>query len=97
MRLVDSCEILIQFGSDKERRSAILLLFHVYREFNLKPRPAHVDLIDEMCKNYGSLPGKPPEDEAERLAYTCNRCAVNLTCPWAWDDYNQRGDCLAEK
>jgi hypothetical protein len=97
VQIIDSCEFLIQFGSEKERKSAILLLFHVYREFGLKPRSAHVDLIDEMCRNYGSLPGKPPEDAAERQTYTCNKCAANLSCPYAWDGYNTNGDCLAEK
>jgi hypothetical protein len=50
-----------------------------------------------VCRNYGSLPGKPPEDAAERQTYTCNKCAANLSCPYAWDGYNTNGDCLAEK
>lgn len=32
-----------------------------------------------------------PED------FTCFRCAINTTCPYAWDPYNTAGDCLAEK
>lgn len=97
LRLFDGCEVLIQFGSAKDRKSAILLLFHIYREFGLTPRASHADLLDELGTNYGSLPGKPPEDAVARQEFTCNKCAVNLTCPYAWDDYNQGGECLAEK
>lgn len=28
---------------------------------------------------------------------TCVGCAVNESCPYAWDGYNTNGDCLAEK
>lgn len=30
-------------------------------------------------------------------AVTCVGCAVNESCPYAWDGYNTNGDCLAEK
>ncbi len=31
--------------------------------------------------------------------YTCCTCPskFNFECPYAWDDYNTNGDCLAEK
>lgn len=29
--------------------------------------------------------------------YTCHGCASEPDCKCAWDEYNQNGDCLAEK
>ena len=28
---------------------------------------------------------------------TCWKCIANMTCPFAWDDYNIEGSCLAEQ
>jgi hypothetical protein len=33
----------------------------------------------------------------DRTSYTCHDCVAQASCPWAFDDYNQGGDCLAEK
>jgi len=36
---------------------------------------------------------KPKDSEI----YTCFNCASWWYCPWAWDEYNIDGDCLAVK
>lgn len=37
------------------------------------------------------------EEEHKKEEYTCFYCPENGSCPFAWDDYNLEGDCLAEK
>jgi hypothetical protein len=37
---------------------------------------------------------------AERFdidVFTCDECPAKKTCKWAFDPYNEDGDCLAEK
>lgn len=36
-------------------------------------------------------------DEARRTSYTCDNCDDASDCAYAFDLYNQDGDCLAEK
>lgn len=35
--------------------------------------------------------------EPSKEEYTCFYCPEAGSCPYAWDDYNTDGECLAEK
>lgn len=36
-------------------------------------------------------------EEIKKEEYSCYHCPECDSCPFAWDDYNLDGSCLAEK
>lgn len=36
-------------------------------------------------------------DTLEEVICTCSDCFLKKDCPYAFDDYNVNGDCLADK
>lgn len=52
-------------------------------------------IVDYMLDQYRGLGAEDVTGEA--VKFTCDECGARLTCDLAFDEYNQNGDCLAEK
>ncbi len=51
--------------------------------------------VDAMLDQYRGLGAEDVTGEA--IKFTCDECGARFTCDLAFDEYNQNGDCLAEK
>ena len=58
--------------------------------------PAMSDEVREELKQW-AMQGEGAYEPPKKEELTCFTCRDNSTCPYAWDDYNTDGDCLAEK
>lgn len=47
------------------------------------------DVVDMLVREQGAVP--------EEVKFTCDKCHTLFSCNWAFDPYNQGGDCIAEK
>lgn len=55
------------------------------------------DALDEISNLKQTIARQAKVIEKLKDVVTCVGCAVNESCPYAWDGYNTNGDCLAEK
>lgn len=50
------------------------------------------EIEEETTDEISYIPFKPGD-----VKCTCNDCPINDTCMYAWDSYNEDGDCLLDK
>ena len=54
------------------------------------------DIDDALWHGTEELNRKMPTDEQMPI-YTCNKCEMEPTCAFAWEDENLNGECVYER